>query len=413
MDIHNYGRRLEKVLEKTKKSDILEENKKTITDFQSYLTVRGLSVARIERYIQYTCFVASAINKPFNDMTKDDVVKLLEEVQKKEEWCDRTKYDFKVIFRSFFKWLKQSEEYPPEVKWIKTSKVNNHQLPEEILTEEEVKRLIEKTDNLRDKSFVSVLYESGCRIGELLTLKIRNIQPNEYGMALNVNGKTGQRRVLVISSAPTLANWLNTHPYKDNPNALVWVGIGTRNKNENLRYHAVVMMLRKLSELSGIKKRVNPHSFRHARATHLANRLTEAQMKQYFGWKQGSDMASIYVHLSGRDTDEALLKIHGLINEEDGKEKILRLQICSRCKEKNDPTSDYCKRCASPLELEKALDLDEQRKDYDKSMMRLLALITKKLTDKDPQLKKEIKKEFSNWVDKNELDYLFKSENNE
>jgi len=44
----------------------------------------------------------------------------------------------------------------------------------------------------------------------------------------------------------------------------------------------------------------------------MANYLTEAQMNAYFGWVQGSDMPSIYVHLSGRDIDDAILKANGV-----------------------------------------------------------------------------------------------------
>jgi len=58
-------------------------------------------------------------------------------------------------------------------------------------------------------------------------------------------------------------------------------------------------------------KKVHPHKLRHSRATFLASKLTEAQMNQIFGWKQGSDMPSIYVHLSGRDMDDAILGVYG------------------------------------------------------------------------------------------------------
>lgn len=43
--------------------------------------------------------------------------------------------------------------------------------------------------------------ESCCRIGEILSLKIKNIQFDEYGIVLTVNGKTGMRRVRIIDSA--------------------------------------------------------------------------------------------------------------------------------------------------------------------------------------------------------------------
>jgi len=48
----------------------------------------------------------------------------------------------------------------------------------------------------------------------------------------------------------------------------------------------------------------------------MANYLTEAQMNLYFGWVQGSDMPSVYVHLSGRDVDDAILKANGIITED-------------------------------------------------------------------------------------------------
>jgi integrase/recombinase XerD len=48
----------------------------------------------------------------------------------------------------------------------------------------------------------------------------------------------------------------------------------------------------------------------------MANYLTEAKMNAYFGWIQGSDMPSIYVHLSGRDIDDAVLKANGIIEKD-------------------------------------------------------------------------------------------------
>jgi len=398
MDIHNYRRRLDRVLERIKDSNILEENKKAISDFVSSLLGKSLSIARIEHHIQILRYISKLSDKSFSQMTKEDIAKIVREIQE-NEWSSRYKYEFFITIRIFFRWLKQTEGYPEEVKWIKPRYKDKHKLPEEILTEEEIKALVEKADNPRDKAFALVLYESGCRIGELLTLKIRNIQPVEHGMSLMVNGKTGQRRILIISSASALASWLNLHPYKDNPDAFVWLGIGNKNKNESLRYHAVIMLLRKLGERAGIKKRVNPHSFRHARATHLANRLTEAQMKQYFGWTQSSDMASTYVHLSGRDVDNALLQMHGLAREDNSKENVLKVKICSRCKEDNDPISDFCKRCGSALELNIALNLEEERRNYDLFILDFLKLLAKK----NP----EIKEDFVKLAKQKGLEHLF------
>ena len=43
-------------------------------------------------------------------------------------------------------------------------------------------------------------------------------------------------------------------------------------------------------------------------------------MKEYFGWTQASDTAAVYVHLSGRDVDSALLKLAGKASHRNGEE---------------------------------------------------------------------------------------------
>jgi hypothetical protein len=48
----------------------------------------------------------------------------------------------------------------------------------------------------------------------------------------------------------------------------------------------------------------------------MANYLTEAQMNLYFGRVQGSDIPSVYVHLSGRYVDDAILKANGIKTED-------------------------------------------------------------------------------------------------
>jgi len=117
--------------------------------------------------------------------------------------------------------------------------------------------------------------------------------------------------------------------------------------------------VRGLAERAGIKKRVTPYSFRHGRATQLANHLTESQLCQHFGWRQGSNMPRIYVHLSGRDVDNRLLELHGLKPKgNDGLEQTIK--VCPRCQGKNSPASSFCNRCGSALDLGIALETDRR-----------------------------------------------------
>jgi integrase len=70
-------------------------------------------------------------------------------------------------------------------------------LPEQLRPKKTLK-FLNAAPSPRDKAFIFVLYESGCRISELFALRVRNIQFDENEAILNLDGKTGQRRVGVI-----------------------------------------------------------------------------------------------------------------------------------------------------------------------------------------------------------------------
>ena len=85
-------------------------------------------------------------------------------------------------------------------------------------------------------------------------------------------------------------------------------------------------------------------------------------------------MASVYVHLSGRDVDRALLELNGInVSKEKEAEKFKAID-CPRCKTKNSPISKFCNRCGLALDLKTAIELDETRNKADK----LITELTKK-----------------------------------
>lgn len=181
-------------------------------------------------------------------------------------------------------------------------------------------------------------------------------------------------------SVPHLSNWIEHHPLKDDPEAPLWVGLRTKNYCKPLTYDCLRKLLRKIAKRAGIKKDVNPHNFRHSRATNLANWMTEAQMDEYFGWVPGSRMASVYIHLSGRSLDEVILRIYGKIKEESNEQ--LRKEVCPICEYENAPEAEFCLKCKRPLSLEAALRAEEREKE-------LLRMITPEIIEQMIQLKVE------------------------
>jgi integrase/recombinase XerD len=180
---------------------------------------------------------------------------------------------------------------------IRLPQVHNYKLPEELLSASDVSELYDAARCTHDRAFLYCLWESGARIGELLSMQRKHITFDSQGAILIVDGKTGMRRVRLMESAAVLDEWISSRscgPY-------VPVFSNT--------YRAYAKRLKTLSRRAGIGKRVYPHLFRHSRATFLAGYLTEAQLCAYMGWTISSGMPRIYVHLNGHDLDEALARV--------------------------------------------------------------------------------------------------------
>jgi len=381
-DIYNWPRKIETIIKSIDLSnEITPNNKSLIYNFKEHLELINSGKPRILKYIQTLKLISEIIKVDFDKATINDIKRYVSIINSNDKYSIWTKSDYKKIFKRFFKWLKgfeNTKEYPEEVKWINANvKRSEKQLPAEgdLLSNEDIQKIISIAEHPRNKALVSVLYESGCRIGEIATLQLKNIKIDKYGIVLTVYGKTGSRKIRIISSTPYLMTWIDNHPLKDNKESYVWINYGSTNHHKPMRYTTIRMLLQKLFKKAGINKKCNPHIFRHSRATFMANHLTEFQMNQYFGWIQGSDMPSTYVHLSGKNIDNSILKMNGIKVSENRKEAKIQPKICPKCKAINTYNSKFCNRCAGILDVETAMEIEKKRnliKSTDNIMNQLL-----------------------------------------
>ncbi|MDD4353762.1 MAG: phage integrase N-terminal SAM-like domain-containing protein, partial [Candidatus Nanoarchaeia archaeon] len=222
-EIHKYAKTLQWRMEGIKNCKHCSEiNSKHLLEFHDYLLAEGLSIPRVEKYMcLLTRFDKETKGKNFLEMDKKDLISFLAwlETTSYSEW---TKKGYKVALKKFYKWANNGE-LPKFVSWIKSSMKNEKKLlPQELLTPEEVIKLINSSTNPRDKAFIGMLYESGCRIGEILTIKLKHIDSDKYGLIIRVNGKTGVRRVRIISTSNLVTNWINNHPDKNSSDTYLW-----------------------------------------------------------------------------------------------------------------------------------------------------------------------------------------------
>ncbi|MGD0424543.1 MAG: site-specific integrase [Candidatus Bathyarchaeia archaeon] len=392
IDVHESKDRYDRAEQHVKVDKQLSNaNRENILRFVSDLQAEGIGQLRVIKYLCILPKLSKLLKKDFQKATINDIKRLVNEINQLP-LSDWTKSDCRVTLKRFYRWLRKLPpgENAPETAWIRIGNGNKRVLPEELLTEDEIQKLLDQCANSRDRAFVLCTYETGGRIGELLSMRIKHVQFDSLGAHLMFSGKTGDRRVRVIPSAPALSQWLLDHPGRENPDSPLWIAIGDRNSGDPLLYFAARALLRRLAKRAGIKKKVNPHAFRHSRASFLANgRLNERQMEQYLGWTTGSKMPKIYVHLSGRDTDTAILRLNGLEEEPQKKRPQLTTVVCPRCQLKNESTLKFCGKCGLPLRLEVAMEVEDQRKQADDYMNRLL---------EDPEVRQLIQAKLRNWA---------------
>jgi integrase/ribosomal protein L40E len=291
----------------------------------------------------------------FKNATRKDIQKIMAKIES-SDYSPETKRDVRAVVKGFWKHaFGEDEFYPEPVRWIRTTqKRKDRIMPEQILSEEDILKMLDTANNARDKAIIATLFDAGIRVGELLSMKRRDVDLESNPAHITVNGKTGPRRIPVLFSVPYLAAYLNEQKLRK-PDEFLWNVAGSwRGLTQRADYSAIRMMLQRVAKKAGIGKKVNPHSFRHARATNYANRLTEQQLKQFFGWTGDSRMAAVYVHLSGRDVDSAVMQANGY-EPIKAQATQLKVQTCQRCKFTNAVDARYCGRCGTALSIDVAM----------------------------------------------------------
>lgn len=393
IDIHDYTRMYERAAAQIAASEIGQRNKDLIRDFcGACLLQQTCGKVRLIRTMGVLLLAARALGKDLDQVTRDDLQRLITRwMTKQPAYSVETLSTYKAILKRFYTWLANPTEFgtrtaaPPLVSWITThvrAKDKKKLQRTELLTPAEVQRVVEACRTLRDKALIAVLWESGGRIAEIGNRQIKDAVPAPVGYTLEVNGKTGVRSPLVVSSAPLLAQWLNNHPFKGDPEAPLWVRQQSITARPML-YAAIRKLIREYFQQAGVTKRVYPHLFRHSRATYVlaSGLMTEAQAKAYFGWTPNSEQLATYAHLLASDANAAILRENNLVEQKTVSDE-LKAITCYRCHELNAPTNDYCAKCNAVINLHKAYE-HQQLHDAKENLLRSMfkVLVEKGLVD--------------------------------
>lgn len=211
----------------------------------------------------------------------------------------------KQLFRFMFEEGFRSDNPAIQIKGPSRSKV----LPKTLSTEE-IERLLNaaramgrtETDKIRNSCLMELLYATGMRVTELVSLPVSAARGNPH--MLLVRGKGGKERMVPLSAhaRKALAAWLKAWDAKDNMSRDKG-GSGSKylfpspSKQGHLTRHRFYVFIKDLSLKADIdSSKVTPHAIRHAFATHLL--------------ENGADLLSIQVLLGHADVTTTEVYTH-------------------------------------------------------------------------------------------------------
>ncbi|MBC5793156.1 MAG: site-specific integrase [Nanohaloarchaea archaeon] len=313
-EIYNRNSDLNGQVQNIKDGNYSRSNKEAILDFKDYLMAQGLSTSRICRYMTTFNTLESIVDFELKEAERSDIISLVGKINQdrinKKDYSPHTLAEYKKAIKKFYSWHKGTQN--PEITDFVTVMVKKNEQsftdPDELPCPEQVKKLQEHAVNPRDKAFISVLWETGGRISEVLHIKWKDLQSVEKGHKIRfTNSKTIKRKVPVKESVKHLKKW-----QKEHPNASRDSYIFTKlNKNDIITYQGMRNQMEDILDRSGgIECKTNFHAFRKGRATYLAKKgLNQPQICQFFGWVQGSKHARKYIRMANSDLDEAMNKL--------------------------------------------------------------------------------------------------------
>ena len=215
--------------------------------------------------------------------------------------------------RSFYRFLLYHNHRDDDPSELLESPRREKRLPE-VLSLDEVNRIVEAVDlssaeGHRNRAMMEMLYGSGLRVSELVSLRLSDMYFNEGYML--IRGKGSKQRLVPVS--PEAEKWfkfwmedrshLDIKPdYKD---------IAFLNRyGRQLTRAMVFTIIRRLAETAGIQKTISPHTLRHSFATHLLQNGADLRVIQQLLGHEDITTTEIYTHIDIHDLRRAVLQYH-------------------------------------------------------------------------------------------------------
>ncbi len=210
-----------------------------------------------------------------------------------------------TVFKRYFRWALRERLLPADPTLRLQAARQPLRVPK-TLTEAQVEALLSAPGEatplaVRDRTMLELMYASGLRVSELVTLKTFNVSLSEH--VLRVFGKGNKERLVPFGEVA--GGWLQRYLQEARPALLgarqtddLFVTFRGTRAGEAMTRVMFWMLVRKYALLAGITAPLSPHTLRHAFATHLLNHGADLRAVQMLLGHADISTTTIYTHVA-------------------------------------------------------------------------------------------------------------------
>ena len=281
-----------------------------LSDYENYLLIeRAMSRNTVASYCSdVQKYIDWAGTSP-EGLTSEDIEEYLESRTGQSE---RSQARFLSALRNFYDWLCLEgviSENPCDR--VDMPKIGRY-LPS-VLSVEEVEAIIDSVSTVdwlgvRDRAILEVLYGCGLRVSEAVGLKISGLYPNEG--FIRVIGKGNKERLIPFCgmALEAVEAYLKVRPQPEDPKDDDVLFLNNRTKP--LSRVSMFKMVKTQTLISGVRKDISPHTFRHSFATHLVEHGADLRVVQEMLGHESVTTTEIYTHIDSSTWHKNIIDHH-------------------------------------------------------------------------------------------------------
>jgi len=259
----------------------------SIETFKRYLLSKRYSPNTINTYSDaLKSFLTFCNTKAVKDITNNDLITYNNDYILKNKFSSSYQNQIVNAIKLFFKIVKESKIEIDKIHRPKREKT----LPN-VLSKEEVLKIIEETENLKHRTLLALIYSAGLRISEALEMKPKDI--DSIRMLIHVKNAKGKKDRYTLLSEKVLM-LLREYYMVYKPKEFLFEGqYGGMYSSRSAQ-----IVLKQAADRAGIKKSITLHTLRHSFATHLLESGTDLRYIQDLLGHSSPKTTMIYTHVS-------------------------------------------------------------------------------------------------------------------